>query len=1570
MASGDEMDVDGPGAAAESQGVLIDPAAREKELDERYPNRPRNHSPTLPFHTLFQDLFQPLIEEQKGKSGASGFNRRRLGSEHVPMSKQERKRMIIERYISRWRSEVGDDFYPAFRLIVPDKDRERAMYGLKEKALGKYLIKIMKIDKNSADASKILHWKVPVEGSASGDFPSRCYEVMSQRPSRVEPGDMTIEEVNEKLDVLSAAAREASQLPIMAQFYQRMNAEEMKWLIRIILRDMKIGSTEKTFFHLWHPDAESLFNISSNLRRVCWELYDPNVRLEREERGVALMSCFQPQLAAWQVKSFQQIVDRMQPTENDNEFYIEEKLDGERMQLHMRRDEAIEGGRRFRFWSRKAKDYTYLYGEGLKDEKGSLTKYLKEAFAEDVDSIILDGEMITWDPEQDRQGAFGTLKTAANNEKTNPYAGNMRPLFRVFDVLLVNGTPVTNWVLRKRREIISRSIKPVHRRLEIHEFAVATKADEITPFLHKVIEEAGEGLVIKNPRSVYSTGERNNSWIKVKPEYMQGQGEEMECCIIAGYYGSGRRGGGLSSFMCGLREDESAKSQRFCSFFKVGGGMRAEDYAAIKHLTEGKWHDYDPKKAPKEYLRLTGAPRERPDQWIKPEDSVIVTAKAAEITPTEDFAMRLTLRFPRFVNLRSDKDWKTAMSVQDLENLQATRAEKNEKAELEADERRKKRRLGSQKRPLKVVGYGAKDVSEIRVDDVHGHGKVFEGLAFFVMTDSTKPMKKTKPQLEAIIKDYGGRIVQTHAVKGAEVVCIAERRTVKVASLQKKGDTMIVKPRWLFDCIEQAKKDFASGMSETTLLWEVDRHLFFVPEAEKRQYEHNVDQYGDAYYRDTTADELRELMSQMPGVAPLSEPAERALTDRLEGEVLPGWMFKGMTVYFDLVQGSSDGGEVEAARTTAAFAGAKICSDLDDWHLTHIVVSSSSDVKALRKKVSTRPRIPYLVKAAWILDSWRERTLLAEERFIWRHLLRLDHNREPHSRPVPDGAIQHLLRLDSRRILEAPQFRHKGKQEINGVLPLTYSCRLHPAILRTCRTIYAEATSVLYVENKVFAVQCGIRGLGARLRNYGIPTFGPIASSRLYPNAGRHTAGEAVNDDVGSSRSDSRNDGRSDSRSDSRNDSRSDSSSGSSSNRTPPAFDPVILFKGHSSRPSCPYYICSHRDGQNLMHALWIMVKCPFARAMRFDIYLTASAKYHSLPLADKFVRGSLLPWMHNHIDAIGMDDMADARRVLLQSCLDKHRKESVSKPNVYTYNTVCGFLEQVKDAADAAVDNGHYTRAEDLYELVSYEACSIVRTRTGKLVDVSTKTTNGINRVCKLVAISAFRLCELRSGAITAFKQYNKSALATPCGSPKTEVTEEQALDIPPKQGTMPTPPDAIRLKKPTHHQRTPAQTQTQMQIQTHPQSSKHPSSGTTRLKGVVAIEHAIMAGLLALRLPCATPIPEWNIRLNLMLLYLFTQYGDLTNALLCIRHLHTTCDALMDEARTKDKKGLKWDCLAALVNALSELTSRKIKDKERKRQCQVLVEQGQDCVRRLWGERLQPKKSYTGLIWTFRWA
>ena len=166
---------------------------------------------------------------------------RRAGPNNVPSTNpKDIRRQIIERFFSRWRREVGDDIYPAMRLIIPEKDKDRAIYGLKEKALAKYLVKLMKIDKNSDDGFNLLNWKLPGQSTSgvttSGDFAARCQQVLSKRQLRHEAGDMDIDEVNLLLDKLSLAQKENAQKPIFETFYHRMSAEELMWMIRIILK--------------------------------------------------------------------------------------------------------------------------------------------------------------------------------------------------------------------------------------------------------------------------------------------------------------------------------------------------------------------------------------------------------------------------------------------------------------------------------------------------------------------------------------------------------------------------------------------------------------------------------------------------------------------------------------------------------------------------------------------------------------------------------------------------------------------------------------------------------------------------------------------------------------------------------------------------------------------------------------------------------------------------------------------------------------------------------------------------------------------------------------------------------------------------------------------------------------------------------------------------------------------------------------------------------------------------------------------------------------------------------------
>lgn len=975
-ADGDDTTMIDGDAVEEERMMYGHGAMTEQELDEKYPNRPHNHSKTLPFHDLYLTLFNPLNDNKKKPTGPVTA-RKKQGPHGAHTSPNEIRRLIIERFISRWRKEVGNDIYPAFRLIVPEKDRDRGMYGLKETTLGKLFVRVMKIDKNSEDGYNLLHWKLPGVKSSSamaGDFAGRCYEVISKRPMRTTPGNMTIAEVNELLDRLSIAQKEENQQPIIEEFYKRMNAEELMWLVRMILRQMKVGATEKTIFDIWHPDAENLFNISSSLRRVCWELYNTEIRLEGDDRGIHLMQCFQPQLAAFQMRSMEQMVTRMNLTDEDPVFWIEEKLDGERMQLHMMEDDEMPCGKRFGFWSRKAKDYTYLYGKSFEDETAALTRHIKEAFNEGVRNIILDGEMITWDPKQDAMVPFGTLKTAALSEQSNPFSTGNRPLYKVFDCLYLNDVDLTRYTLQKRREALKASVGDIHRRMEVHPYVEARQASEIENLLRKVVAESSEGLVLKNPRSDYRLNERNDDWIKVKPDYMTEFGEALDCIVIGGYYGSGYRGGRLSSFLCGLTlrglpSAEGINPQKCWSFFKVGGGFAAADYAEVRHRTEGKWIDWDVRNPPTDFVELGGQERqyEKPDVWIKPEDSVVVSVKAGSVAGSDQFKVGLTLRFPRFKKLRTDKDWTNALSITEFMELKGRVEEEKQEKQFQVDDARRKRANRKRKRSIMIQG----QEGDIETPYAGPATTVFEGLNFFIMTEAMKPLKKSKADLEHLVKANGGSIVASE--KDSSTVLIADRNLVKVASLQKRGKRSIIRPAWLYDCVKQSELD--AGRPNLLLPLE-PHHLFYTTRADAGKYDENVDEFGDSYARDITPDEVIALFNTMTSSVEEYEAAE--VLDQLnehghELDTMPGWMFHGLTVYCEAVP-------VDVIRLLE-FAGGRMVKDVTASEVTHIVVpANSTQINDVREANSTRKRVARVVTDAWIRDSWHEKTLLDEER--------------------------------------------------------------------------------------------------------------------------------------------------------------------------------------------------------------------------------------------------------------------------------------------------------------------------------------------------------------------------------------------------------------------------------------------------------------------------------------------------------------------------------------------------------------------------------------------------------------
>lgn len=254
------------------------------------------------------------------------------------------------------------------------------------------------------------------------------------------------------------------------------------------------------------------------------------------------------------------------------------------------------------------------------------------------------------------------------------------------------------------------------------------------------------------------------------------------------------------------------------------------------------------------------------------------------------------------------------------------------------------------------------------------------------MTGSQKPEKKSKAELEHLVKSNGGKIVQNGSRPGT--VCIGDQRTVHVASLCKRRNVDIIRPSWLLDNIRQSEAD----QGRPSLLLPLEpRHMFFTIAESESRIEGAVDEYGDSFARDTTADELKEMFNSMPAKFEYSFSAKDFKIELQEHgkdlRELPGWMFEGLLLYSDrqlfndasLTDKDSDF-RIKQACDTARFAGANFTNDLREG-ITHVLVGADgSTTRALRQRTSEFQRLPRLVTIDWIEQSWQEKTLLDEER--------------------------------------------------------------------------------------------------------------------------------------------------------------------------------------------------------------------------------------------------------------------------------------------------------------------------------------------------------------------------------------------------------------------------------------------------------------------------------------------------------------------------------------------------------------------------------------------------------------
>jgi DNA ligase 1 len=341
---------------------------------------------------------------------------------------------------------------------------------------------------------------------------------------------------------------------------------------------------------------------------------------------------------------------------------MEDKFDGIRAQLHC--GDPTQPGR------------VGLFSRNREDLAGSFPELI-EAFARFGEPVILDGEILAWQP---RPAGDDTLDEAARSlagGRALPFSSLQQRLgrkrvtaeiresipviFMAFDVLFSGGALLLEAPLAERRAVLEAlaaqhtaltsidgaAFHPAHDEAQTGLFADAastpppsafprlllspatplSSAEQLDRAYTEARERGNEGVMLKAAGSLYQPGRRGYAWLKLKRTL-----PTLDVVITGAEYGTGRRSQHLSDYTFAVRGPDGA----FQNVGKAYSGVTdAEMESLSRTLAEQTVEDFG-------HFRTV-------------EPSVILEVAFNNVTRSARHSSGFALRFPRILRIRDDK---------------------------------------------------------------------------------------------------------------------------------------------------------------------------------------------------------------------------------------------------------------------------------------------------------------------------------------------------------------------------------------------------------------------------------------------------------------------------------------------------------------------------------------------------------------------------------------------------------------------------------------------------------------------------------------------------------------------------------------------------------------------------------------------------------------------------------------------------------------------------------------------------------------------------------------------------
>jgi DNA ligase-1 len=503
-----------------------------------------------------------------------------------------------------------------------------------------------------ASAASVPEGDVQKKLQETGDIGSTAEELLKESAqATLFAQDLTVSVIYDTLDQAAKSSGSGSNKVKVSKLVGLLTDAkpiEARYILRTVTGSLRLGLGHMGLIDALaiaftgdkdaRTDLETAFNVCSDLSEVASILANDGidaVRTIKTKVGVPIRM-----MAAKKLSNPEDIITKV-----GGKALVENKYDGERIQVHKIGDEVILYSRRQEVISAQYPDVVELVQKHVKAK-----------------TCVMEGECVAIDPITGKMRPFQELMRRRRKTEIETTQAEVPIALFFFDVLFANGEDVTSLSMLQRRELMEKIVETTDR---VH-LTVAELTDDperLQAIFEEAIKSGHEGVIAKatHKDSTYQAGSRSWLWIKLKASYTEGLADSVDLVIVGAIHGRGKRTGLYGAILASAYDIDSDTYPTVC---KIGTGFTDEMLAEFKErLDEHKLVQKNPK-----VISDVEA-----DVWFEPVEVIEVLGDEITLSPTHPAGRKilkdggLALRFPRFTGRwRDDKDPTQATSVDDL----------------------------------------------------------------------------------------------------------------------------------------------------------------------------------------------------------------------------------------------------------------------------------------------------------------------------------------------------------------------------------------------------------------------------------------------------------------------------------------------------------------------------------------------------------------------------------------------------------------------------------------------------------------------------------------------------------------------------------------------------------------------------------------------------------------------------------------------------------------------------------------------------------------------------------------